>query len=163
MESSQVKLDAIKLVGIKVRTANSKEQDWQNGKIFPCVREYYHQQIFDKIANRKKPGVTYCTYAEYESDYQGEYTYFIGEEVDTFDSVGSNLSTLVIPAQNYNKFTTGPGAMPKVLRDAWEKIWQMPDQTLGGKRNYQADFEIYDERAQDHNNLIFDIYIGIKP
>lgn len=36
-----------------------------------------------------------------------------------------------------------------------------PEQ-LGGERSYIADFEVYDERASDHLNVVLDIYIGIK-
>jgi predicted transcriptional regulator YdeE len=32
---------------------------------------------------------------------------------------------------------------------------------LGGKRAYIADFEVYDERSNDHNNVTLDIYIEI--
>ncbi len=46
--------------------------------------------------------------------------------------------------------------------EAWQKIWKMSPQTLGGKRRYQTDFEIYDERAVDHQNVILDLYIGIE-
>jgi predicted transcriptional regulator YdeE len=35
-------------------------------------------------------------------------------------------------------------------------------QELGGDRRYATDFEIYDQRAQDPNNTILDIYIGLK-
>ncbi len=163
MESQLMTLEEIKLIGINIRTGYRTEQDWQKGQIFPCVQRYFHQQIFEKIPNRKKPGITFCAYTAYESDYQGDYTYFIGEEVHSFDNLTADLSTLVIPAQIYTKFTTKPGGMPNVIKEAWEKIWHMPEQILGGKRIYQTDFEIYDERAADHSNIVLDIYIGIKP
>jgi len=52
--------------------------------------------------------------------------------------------------------------MPDVVREPWYKIWQMTPDELGGTRRYLADFEIYDERAQDHEKLVLDIYIGVK-
>lgn len=52
--------------------------------------------------------------------------------------------------------------MPDVLVNAREGIWKMQDQELGGKRRYQTDFEIYDERASDHQNIVLDIYIGLE-
>ncbi len=38
----------------------------------------------------------------------------------------------------------------------------MSEEVLGGKRNYIADFEVYDQRASDVNHAVVDIYIGIK-
>jgi len=51
--------------------------------------------------------------------------------------------------------------MPDVCMNAWKEIWNMSSETLGGQRAYRADFEIYNERAQDHHQVEFDIYIGI--
>lgn len=162
MQKTSLQSDAIKLIGIKVRTNNQNEADWTKGKIFPCVQQYFNKKLFEKISNRKKPGTTYCAYTEYESDHHGEYTYFIGEEVDVIKNIPEGLDSIFIPAQKYTKFTTKPGAMPTVLSDAWQSIWQMSPTDLGGIRRYNADFEIYDQRATDHNNLVLDIYIGVK-
>jgi predicted transcriptional regulator YdeE len=155
-------LKEIKLVGIKTRTNNEQERNWMEGKIFPCVQKYFHQQLANNIPNRVKPGTTLCIYTEYESDHTGPYTYFIGEQVSSIENISSEFETLIIPEQQYAKFTPPPGQMPHVLRDAWEKIWKMGPKDFGGERGYLADFEVYDERATDHNNLILDIYIGIK-
>jgi predicted transcriptional regulator YdeE len=152
----------IKLVGISVRTSYDNEIDKMNGKIFPCVRQYFHGGICGKILNRAKPGTTYCVYTDYESDHKGVYTYFIGEEVSSFDHLPEGLQTLTIPTQNYAKFTTQPAPMPNVIVNAWETIWKMSVQELGGNRRYHTDFEIYDERAADHQNIILDVYIGIS-
>jgi predicted transcriptional regulator YdeE len=67
-----------------------------------------------------------------------------------------------IPAQTYTKFTNGPGPMPGVIRDAWFTIWDMSEEELGGARAYLTDFEIYDERAADHSQIVLDVCIGIK-
>ncbi|MBM3184525.1 MAG: AraC family transcriptional regulator [Chlamydiae bacterium] len=150
-----------KIIGLKTRTNNAIEIDAHSGKILPCVQKYFHQQIADKIPNRLSPGTTYCIYTEYESDHLGNYTYFIGEEVSSLDEIPEGLEGMTIPKQKYVKFTNGPGVMPDVVRKPWFEIWQMDTKTLGGKRAYLADFEIYDERARDHQNIVLDIYIGI--
>lgn len=165
MHKEKKNLEEIKLVGIKVRTNNKTElysTDKNAGKIFPCVQKYFQEKLFEKIPNRRKPGTTYCVYTEYESDHTGDYTYYIGEEVSSFNNIPEGLHTLIIPAQTYNKFTTDPGPMPTVLQNAWETILNMPENDFGATRRFLADFEVYDERAQDHNNLVLDLYIGIK-
>lgn len=176
MKKTLIESQEIKLIGLTARTSYQLEIDWTKGKIFPCVQKYFQGQIANQIPNRKHSGKTFCVYTDYESDYRGAYTYFIGEEVDLSGNPeksekseksgnsgnhSNELSAIVIPPQKYIKFTTEPGSMPNVLRNAWESIWKMSDKDLGGKRNYLADFEVYDERASDHNNLVLDIYIGI--
>ena len=162
MERTTEKRKEIKIVGLKVRTNNAEEIEHLTGKIFPCVRTYFHGGIIEQIPNRVHPGTTYCAYTDYVSDENGDYTYFIGEEVSSTEDVPDTLEILVIPAQTYAKFTNGPGAMPDVVRKPWRQIWQMSSQQLGGERNYSTDFEVYDERARDHQNIILDIYVGIQ-
>ena len=79
-----------------------------------------------------------------------------------FAPLPTGLETLVIPAQSYAKFTNGPGPMPEVVRQPWLAIWDLSSEELGGTRSYLTDFEIYDERAADHEKIVLDIYIGLK-
>ena len=162
MEQTKTILPEKKLIGLQVRTNNQNEADPLKGQIFPIIKRYFQQQLFEGIPNRVKPGTTFCAYTDYESDHNGDYTYFVGEEVDSFDSVPEGFTTLIIPAQTYSKFTTKPAPMPDVVRNAWYSIWRMTDKDLGGKRRYDTDFEIYDERASDHQNIVMDLYIGIQ-
>lgn len=151
----------IKLVGICVRTSYQQELDKINGHIFSCIRRYFHESLAEKIPNRAKPGTTFCAYTDYETDHLGAYTYFIGEEVTSFDELPKDFQTLNIPKQHYTKFTTDPTPMPQVIVNTWETIWSLSPKQLGGKRRYHTDFEIYDERAADHQNIILDVYIGV--
>lgn len=162
MKQTQVNLPEKKLIGIQVRTNNKTEIDPMTGKIFPIVRQFFQEQLFEKIPCRANPGTTLCCYTDYESDHNGDYTYFIGEEVSSIENVPSGFETLTIPAQTYAKFTTNPAPMPDVVRNAWFSIWTMTDSDLGGKRRYATDFEIYDERASDHQNIVMDLLIGIN-
>lgn len=163
MEQTSLELPEIILVGISIRTSYEQELDKMNGNIFPCVRHYFHQRVFDQIPFRKKPGSTFCAYTDYESDHKGSYTYFIGEEVFSIDGkLPAGLQSMKVPKQRYVKFTNGPAAMPDVIVKAWEEIRRMPPEKLGGKKAYKTDFEIYDERAADHQNIILDIYVGVE-
>ncbi|MDP3385798.1 MAG: GyrI-like domain-containing protein, partial [Eubacteriales bacterium] len=147
MQKIRVQMPEIKLVGIKVRTNSKAECDSLTAKISPCVQQYFHQQLADKIPQRKNPGTTFCAYTDYESDYTGDYTFYIGEEVSAIDDTSEGLESHIIPPQTYIKFTTEPGPMPIVVINAWQEIWKMSPETLGGKRRYHTDFEVYDERA----------------
>jgi len=163
MKKQKLRLPEIKLVGISVRTNNEAEINPLAGKIFGCVQRYFHQALCEKIPHRKKPGTTLCVYTDYENGHAADFTYFIGEEVDSFGDYPSDFVTHTIPAQDYVKFTNGPASMPEVVREPWLKICKMNEEDLGGKRLYVADFEVYDERASDHQNIVLDILIGIEP
>lgn len=162
MKKTESRLNEVKLVGITTRTRNSLEMNPETSKIGKIIEKYYQHNLSQKISNRIKPGTTYCAYTEYASDEDGEYTYFVGEAVDSFDRIDPMFSSLTIPSSKYAKFECGPGEMPMVCIDAWKKIWQMSNEDLGGKRTYITDFEIYDERAIDCSNTLLDIFIGIQ-
>lgn len=162
MQRFKVIQPEIKLVGIQVRTNNKAESDPAHAKITPTVLQYYREKLSDLMHHRVNPGTTYCVYTEYAGDFTGEYTYFIGEAVESFRNLHKSLEKIVIPEQTYTKFTTEPGPMPMVVIEAWKQIWQMGEADFGGERRYLADFEVYDDRAQDQSKAALDIYIGIK-
>lgn len=162
MQKTVTKLPEVKFIGIKCRTNNASEQDPTMAKIGTMIQKYFQTAVPEKIANRSNPGTTYCIYSEYDSDQNGDYTYFIGEEVLAVSDVLEGMSELTIPAQNYIKFTNGPGSMPEVCISVWQKIWSMTSKELGGLRSYVADFEIYDSRAANPNTTVLDVYVGIN-
>lgn len=162
MKKELTQKSAIKLVGLSAHTNNKNETDPQTAKIGATAKHYFSKNIAAQIPNRNNPGVTLAVYTEYASDEHGDYTYFIGEEVTSFENIPTELKTLTIPASKYQKFTTRAGKMPEVVIHAWQQIWQMTPDDFGGARAYQADFEVYDQRAIDLNNTALDIYIGIK-
>ena len=164
MKKEKTHCEAIYLIGITTRTNNANifSTDPENNKIAMTVQNYFYNQLAEKIKNRKNPGTTYCVYTNYESDFTGDYTYFIGEEVSSFEEVDQGFEILTIPPQSYMKFTNDPGPMPEVCINMWKNIWALSETELGGERGYIADFEIYDERSKDHQNVTLDIHIGIK-
>jgi predicted transcriptional regulator YdeE len=66
-----------------------------------------------------------------------------------------------LQAQHYVVLTSNRGPLPEVVPETWRELWHLEDQGKL-KRAYQADFEIYDQRAQDPHNGQVDIYVGMK-
>lgn len=161
MKQNIITIPEIKLVGLKVRTNNMAEFNPESTKIMPTVQTYF-QNFATKSPNITNPGKFYSVYFEYESDHTGDYSYFFGEEVSDFSNVLEGLETYTVPTQTYSMFTTEYGPMPDVVINAWQEIWTMNDQNLKGKRNYKADLEIYDQRAQDPTKTQVDVLIGIE-
>ncbi len=161
MQRRMISVPEIKLVGVSVRTSNQLEFNPVTSQISMTIEEFFSRNL-DSIPNRVDTDTTFCVYTEYESDFNGPYTYFVGQEVESFDGSPEEFVRLVIPSQTYAKFTNGPGVMPTVCIEAWQEIWTMDQDNLGGTRRYAADFEVYDERAIDSSNTTVDIYIGIN-
>ena len=162
MKKERINKPEIKLAGLSIRTNTQNEMTPQTAKIKGLIEQFKNESIAEQITNRIHPGICFAVYTDYESDEHGDYTYFIGEQVDSFEGITSHLQQLVIPPSTYQKFTTSYGPMPEVVINAWQHIWQMSPDELGGKRIYVADFEVYDERASDPSKTCLDIYIGIK-
>jgi len=152
----------MKLIGICVRTNNAQEANPETSKIGALLAQFFSQNMAQSIPDRKNRGVTICCYTEYDSDAQGDYLYFVGEEVTSLNDIPDFLKGLTISASKYTKFTTDEGQMPAVVISAWQEIWQMSAYNLGGERTFQADFEIYDHRALDPARTVVDLFIGIK-
>lgn len=165
MQKTLVTLPAITLIGITARTGIQFEMSPMTSKIGPCAQRYFAEQLADKMVSRINPGSTRCVYTEYENDHMGPYTFFIGEEVENLDDstfiVPEGLTKLVIPAQAYAKFTTESGPMPAVVIQAWQKIWQMKPEELGGKRAFTADFQVHDERSANPMGTVLDLYVAL--
>lgn len=161
MNKEKIKRNGFTLIGIETRTNNKNEMNSTTGKIGPLINAYFSNQFSGQFNHRINPGVTYIAYTNYESNEHGEYTVFIGEEVETLENQDfSQFTQLDIPASSYQKFTTEPGKLPDIVIGAWQNIWGMTPSDLGSKRKYHTDFEIYDQRATDPHNAVVDIFIG---
>jgi len=105
-------------------------------KIASMARKYKDEKLADHFKNRLPPVIAYAVYIEYERDEYGEYTYFIGEWVESFGGHDTErFEQLVIPASYYQKFTTCSAKMPDVVVDAWQNIWQMRPTDSGANVN----------------------------
>lgn len=163
MDKEKTSREQMTLVGVAVRTSNANEMIKEKGKISKTVSNYIGKRQGEMIKNRKSPGVVYACYTDFESDANGEYTYFLGEEVTSAE--GQDLETfqvLEIPKSTYMKIKTDQGMLPKIVLDAWGKIWAMSEEELGGKRAYKTDFEVYDFKAINPISTQIDIFVGIE-
>lgn len=150
------------LMGLSIPTSFIKETTPITSEIGKLVARYFQDKVAERIPQRKNPHVTICTYSNYSNKYLGDYVCFIGEEVSKDAQVPEGMVRHEIPAATYLKFTTEKGAVPFNIMKVWQKVWQMFETPDHGKRLYQVDFQIHDERAADPLNAIVDIYVGIE-
>jgi predicted transcriptional regulator YdeE len=160
MTPKVVQQSAFTVVGIAVRTSNAKEAT-VDGLIGKQWARFYQEGLLDKIPNKADRSIV-AVYTDYASDKNGEYTFLLGARVTSDAHAPDQMVAKNIPAGKYAVFTTEKGPGPKVVPEAWTKINSLPTSAVGGDRAYRADFEVYDARATDPENLQADIHIGIK-
>lgn len=152
MNSEKVKFDRIDLVGISVRTSNAKTQ--KDGDIAKLWAAFFDQSIQKKIDNKLSDDI-YCVYTEYQSDFTGEYTTFIGCKVSSIQTLNQGLESLTIEAQDYLSFVS-EGEIPGCIMQTWNHIWNS-----NYDRAYKADFDVYGTESQDPTHAKITTYLSI--
>jgi predicted transcriptional regulator YdeE/peroxiredoxin len=148
------------VAGIAVRTSNAKEMT-ADGVIGKQWARLLQEGTLAKIPNKADASIV-AVYTDYASDKDGEYTYLLGARVTSDKGLPAGVIAKKIPAGRFAVFTTEKGPGRKVVPETWIQINSLPKSAAGGDRVYRADYEIYDERAKDPQNLQADIYVGIR-
>jgi predicted transcriptional regulator YdeE len=160
MNPKVVAKEGFTVIGISARTSNAKEVT-EEGVIGKMWARLFQEGVLAKIPNKADPNIV-VVYSDYASDHNGEYTYVLGARVTSDAEVPAGMVAKKIPAQKFAVFTSEKGPAQKVVPQVWMKINSLPQTAVGGDRRYKADFEVYDERAADAENLQMDVYVGIK-
>jgi len=157
-----VQLDTFEVMGIEVRTNNTREAG-ADGLIPKLWQRVTQERALDRVPDRIEQNI-YAVYTDYASDANGDYTLVIGPKfkptADTLVPKGMVIKT--VPAGRYAVFASDRGPVAKVVVETWKQIWSYYQSPANGQRAYRADFELYDQRAADLNNAQVDIYIGVK-
>jgi len=155
-----VQQDGFTVVGISARTTNAEEMT-SDGVIGATWGRLFQEGVLGKIPNKADPRIV-AVYTDYASDRNGEYTFLLGARVSSDADVPAGMLARKVPAGKYAVFTSEKGPGPKVVPALWMQIASLPQGAVGTDRMYRADFEIYDERAMDPQNLQMDVYVGIR-
>ncbi len=153
----------MQIVGFKIRTRNSAEVDPKSAEIPKLWHRFFEWQARTKQKRAGQPAVIIAVYSDYESDENGAYTLTLGAESNSVGELPEGMVTRTIPAGTYTRVTSDKGQMPLNVIDAWKTIWQATPEWLGGRRAFQTDFEIYDERCRNSAESQIDIYLSLKP
>jgi predicted transcriptional regulator YdeE len=151
--------DGFTVIGIATRTNNAREAT-SDGVIGKQWARFMQGGVLEKIPDKLDHSI-FAVYTDYASDRNGDYTFILGAKVSSSAAVPEGMVAKKVPAGRYAVFTSDRGPGPKVVPELWMRINSLPKSAIGGDRTYRADFEIYDERATDPQNLQADIYIGI--
>jgi predicted transcriptional regulator YdeE len=160
MKPKVVHEQSFTVVGVAARTSNAKEMTAEGmiGKLWSRMTQ---EGLLAQIPN-KADGNIVAVYTDYASDHDGEYTYVLGAKVKNASKIPEGMVAKTVPAGKYAVFTSDRGPAYKVVPQAWKAINSLPKTETGGDRTYGADFELYDQRAQNSDDVVVDIYIGIR-
>lgn len=147
------------VIGIEARTTNAREMTAE-GVIPKQWERLLKNNLLAQIPHKADSSII-VVYTDYESDENGAYTYVLGAKVSSVSDFPPGMVVRQIPAAHYAVFTSDRGPVTKVVFEAWKRIWAQP-QTPDYHRSYQADFEVYDERAVNPADTQIDIYVGLR-
>ena len=136
-------------------SAQIDDHNSSNKQIQALWHQFWKDNVTNQLTNRTNLTI-YAVYHDYTGDNTKAYTLTIGHRINQISDIPSELKVIVIPQQTYLVFTAH-GQLPTSIDNTWKKICQS---TL--QRTYSFDFEIYDERAQNPQDAIVDIYVAVS-
>lgn len=149
------------LYGLTVRTNNKYEFEMRNeGKIAKLWGQFFAENITAKVPAPVGDEVI-AVYSNYESDHNGDYDYTIGLKSSS-DKTIPGLVSLKVSGGRYISLKTEKGPIYAVVPQLWQKVWQMNDQELGGKRAYDTDYEIYGSEARNPESAVIELKLGLE-
>lgn len=140
--------------GISVRTTNSDEFNPTSAKLSALWRQFFTDDVFNKIPNKNIDSPVYGVYSDYESNEDGFYQVTAGVAVKN-GLPGSEFTEVQIQAGDYLLFENS-GELPQVVLDTWRQIWAFFAENPQIKRRFATDFELY---FADQDVAV---YIGIE-
>jgi predicted DNA-binding transcriptional regulator YafY/predicted transcriptional regulator YdeE len=149
-----VKIEPFKVIGIAIRTTNEHGQAAQD--IGELWGKFMGEQILGKIPN-KVDNTVYSLYTDYEGDHNKPYTAMIGCKVVTLEDIPANMVGKSLSGGNYIKTTTKGNLNDGIIVKHWNKIWEMDLD-----RTYDADFEVFGEKAQNPLDAEIEFLVGVK-
>jgi predicted transcriptional regulator YdeE len=160
MSSHSVELAEFYVIGIAERTSNRREITGE-GIIGRQWARLFAEGLLRQIPNREDSDIV-AVYADYAGDHTSEYTFLLGARVSSIVPVPEGMVAKRIPAAKYSVVTSERGPVQQVVVAAWQKIWSMSAEELGGERAFLADFEVYGAEASDPQNAQVRIFVGLK-
>ena len=153
MTSSFILLPEFTIVGLSVRTINQNEQS--KNDLMHLWTKFMGENCMAQIPHKISWEV-YCVYTDYESDWKGSYTCFLGCKVSSISEIPNGFVHKTIPSTKYMRFES-KGKLPDAVLETWERIWK-----TDLNRAYLADFDLYGKNAQNPSDALVETFVSIK-
>lgn len=160
LKQEDATIDAFEVIGIRAQTSVQADRAGS-----PTIGELWHrfqsEQILAKIPGRIDKSHV-AVYHDYDrADSALPYKLLLGARVAPGTQPPPGMLLIKVPRQKYAKFTTRKGAIPGIIFDAWNHVWDLFNRSELN-RAFGIDFELYDERAADPSSAEVDLYISEK-
>lgn len=142
------------VIGITVRTTNEHGQSAQD--IGQLWNQFMTEGILAKIPNKIDSSIL-CIYTNYEGDHMQPYDTLLGCKVSSLETIPAGMIGKSFDGGPYVPFVSKGDLTKGVVYDTWLSIWE---EELD--RVYSADFEVYDEKAQNPADAEVDIFIAVS-
>lgn len=162
MQTKIVEKGELNFVGLKIETSNMNEMEPSTAKIPDAWEKFFEGNISAQISNKTDEDTCYGVYSDFADGADGKYILTIGSMVKEIGEQDPKLSSKTLPKSKYMVFTSEAGPIPKVLVESWVYIWNYFREHPEYQRSFTGDFELYDERCNNPQNSVIDIYISIK-
>ena len=149
-----VKIEPFHIIGISIRTTNENGQ--ASKEIAELWSKLMSENIQEKIPNKVDQEI-YSLYTDYESDYTKPYTAILGCKVENLNTIPNGMVGKSVDGGTYLKITAKGDLMQGLIVNQWSEIFKMELD-----RTYDADFEIFGEKAQNPSAAEVDFYVGIN-
>lgn len=149
-----VQLDEMLVMGVEVRTSNSREMNPATAEIPKLWNHFIEEQLWLDIPDPINPQIRYAVYTDYISNHLGEYAAIVATEVSSIDNPPESMVGVTIPAGRYLIFTATSTSRAVVVQ-TWQHIWDYFALGCRYQRAFTTDFERYDPEQVR-------IYIAIK-
>jgi predicted transcriptional regulator YdeE len=152
MTSSFILLPEFTIVGLAVRTSNKDGQS--KNDLTHLWTKFMGENTMAQIPHKISEEL-YCVYTDYETDWKGPYTCFLGCKVSSILGIPNGFAHKTIPSTKYLKFES-IGKLPDAVLATWDGIWK-----TDLNRAYIADFDVYGKNAQDSSNALVETFVSI--
>lgn len=143
------------MIGISIRTTNEGGQASQD--IAALWQTFIAEKVLEKIPNKLNQEV-YSLYTDYEGDHTEPYSAIIGCQVKSLDQIPSGMVGQSFRGGTYVKLSAKGDLLQGLVLKQWQDIFGMRLD-----RTYDADFEVFGEKAKNPSAAEVDFYVGVKP
>lgn len=158
--TQQILSQPIYVAGFQVRTNNAREMNG-DGEIGKLWGRFMQQNLAAQIPGRVGQTLI-AVYSDYARNEKGDYSFLLGAPVANVDELPAGLAYRRIQPGTYAVIHTQKGDVSQVVPAAWQHIWAMTPEELGGRRAFTEDYEVYDQRSADPKNAQVEIHIGLQ-
>lgn len=149
-----VTIKPFKLIGIAVKTTN------EGGKASTDIAELWQQFLSEELVNHipnKVDNEILSLYTDYQGDHTQPYTAILGCKVTSLNSIPDTMIGKSFEGGIYVKTTAKGDLTQGLIVNHWSKIFEM-----GLDRSFVADFEVFDEKAQNPSDAEVAFFVGVK-